>query len=99
MSRPQAEEPSNCATTSELATRLLELQQRVTAFNSLYDEEVATLEKELTRLKEDFVRYYHTQTAGRPGATAKRPPRAGRRSTAPRLAPKQPPDESSAQKE
>jgi hypothetical protein len=99
MSRPQAEELSNCATTSELATRLLELQQRVAAFNSLYEEEVSALEQELTRLKVDFVRYYHAQVAGSPSVKAKRPRRAGRRSTAPRPAPEQPPDESSAQKE
>jgi hypothetical protein len=97
MPRPQAEEPSTCATTSELATRLLELQQRVAAFSALYDEEITALEAELTRLKADFVRYYHAQTAGSPGAAkAKRLNRGAGRSRTPRKTPGQQPDGSSA---
>lgn len=101
MPRPHAEEPGAAAATPiDIAIRLLELQQRVAAFGSLYDEEITRLTDDLSRLKADFVRHYQDLSGGgAPAAKATRPSRGAGPSTSRRKAPKRQPNGSSAQKE
>jgi hypothetical protein len=101
MSRSQLDEPRDTeGTLVDIATRLLELQQRLSAFDSLYNEEITSLRDELSRLKVDFLRSYKAQAPSAPGA-AKQPRsrRGGKTSRTPRETSKQQPDRSSAQKE
>jgi hypothetical protein len=53
-------------TETDIAVRLLELRQRMAAFDSLYDEEITCLTRELSQLEADFIRHYQTPGA-RPG--------------------------------
>ena len=105
MPRLQSEDINASTTTTPLepidfAIRLLELQQRVAAFGTLYDEEVTGMNQELTQLKADFVRQYQAQTPSKPGAaTAKRPSRGAGSEKAPRKTSKKRPKGSSAQEE
>lgn len=86
MPRSHTHVPDECtATTGDFAVRLLECQQRIAAFGTLYDEEVATLQAELTQLKTDFVRYYQAKREAQgvivtraPEAKTKRSGRGGK---------------------
>jgi len=44
-----------------IAIRLLQLQQRLDAWDRLYNEEIVGLRKELSQLKADYVRQYQLQ--------------------------------------
>ncbi|HEX9038463.1 MAG TPA: hypothetical protein VF808_15885 [Ktedonobacterales bacterium] len=67
MYRPQADDPDNSTPSlSEFAIHLLELQQRLNAFDSLYNEEVMGLSRDLTQLKAEFLRHYRTSAMARP---------------------------------
>jgi hypothetical protein len=53
--------------TSSIAFRLLEMQQRLEAWDRLYNQEVVTLQRELDQLKANFVRQQQAQAeAGKP---------------------------------
>lgn len=68
MPRSRSEKPdASNETPVDIAIRLLELQQRVAAFGSLYDEEITGLTEELSRLKADFVRHYKSQASSGAG--------------------------------
>ena len=47
--------------TSSIAFRLLEMQQRLEAWDRLYNQEVVTLQRELDQLKANFVRQQQAQ--------------------------------------
>lgn len=49
---------------SSIAFRLLEMQQRLEAWDRLYNQEVGTLQRELAQLKADFVRLQQAQMQG-----------------------------------
>jgi Skp family chaperone for outer membrane proteins len=44
-----------------VAVRLLEMQQQLEAWDRLYNQEIGTLQKELSQLKADFVRQQKAQ--------------------------------------
>lgn len=46
-----------------IAIGLLKLQQRLDALDRLYNEEISNLSKELTQLKDEYVRLYQARTA------------------------------------
>jgi hypothetical protein len=46
---------------AEIASRLLELQQKLDAWDRLYKEEWSELRKELSRLTAHYIRRYQTQ--------------------------------------
>lgn len=105
MPQPQSEDANASTTTTpiepiDIAVRLLELQQRVAAFGTLYDEEVTGMNQELSQLKADFVRHYQAQASSKPGpATAKRSSRGAGSAKSPRKTSRKRPNGSSAQKE
>jgi hypothetical protein len=74
------------AVTSSIAFRLLEMQQRLEAWDRLYNEEIVTLQRELAQLKANFVRLQQMQQAQ---AGADRP----RRRRTPRKARETPPSD------
>lgn len=41
-----------------IAARLLEMQQRMAAFDRLYNQEIADLSRRLTELKDEFVQHH-----------------------------------------
>jgi hypothetical protein len=47
--------------TSSIAFRLLEMQQRLEAWDRLYNQEVTTLQRELAQLKANYVRQQQAQ--------------------------------------
>jgi hypothetical protein len=47
--------------TSSIAFRLLEMQQRLEAWDQLYNQEVVMLQRELAQLKANFVRLQQAQ--------------------------------------
>jgi hypothetical protein len=69
--------------TSSIAFRLLEMQQRLEAWDQLYNQEVVMLQRELAQLKANFVRLQQAQ------AQAYKP----RRRRAPRKARETPPSD------
>lgn len=82
MPRPRRDE-SDVPTTSlvDIAVRLLDFQQRLTAFDLLYDEEITGLTKELTQLKVDFLHHYKALPPDEIGAVkVERPHRSARSS-------------------
>jgi hypothetical protein len=89
---PQAGDPStNVSASLDIAVRLLEFQQRMAAFDRLYNEEISGLAEGLSQLKADFVRQNRAQAQGTTMATEpKRSRRGARRPKAPRSVPKQP---------
>ncbi len=100
MIRPQTDDPNTPTSLEDIAIRLLELQQRLTAFDSLYNEEISGLSTELTRLKADFLRHYKALPPSESeAAKTQRSSRGAGRSKMPRKMPKQQSDRSSAQKE
>jgi hypothetical protein len=66
MSEPSTDQASAAANAAwaETAARLLELQQKLDAWDRLYNEELSEIRKELSRLTAHYVREYQ----------AKRPP-------------------------
>jgi hypothetical protein len=52
--------------TSSIAFRLLEMQQRLEAWDRLYNQEVVTLQRELAQLKANFVRQQVQAQAEKP---------------------------------
>jgi hypothetical protein len=74
------------AVMSSIAFRLLEMQQRLEAWDRLYNEEIVTLQRELAQLKANFVRLQQMQQAQ---AGADRP----RRRRTPRKAREIPPSD------
>jgi hypothetical protein len=94
MSRPHAGQPPGAATAqtelTDIAIHLLEFQQRLNAFDSLYNEEVGGLTRDLARLKAEFLQRLQAQSApeprdrrdrrdrrSRPGASSPKAPRPG----------------------
>jgi hypothetical protein len=71
MSEPSADHtpPTTYTAWAETASRLLELQQKLDAWDRLYNEELSELRKELARLTAHYMRAYQ----------AKRPPGQPRR--------------------
>ena len=49
---------------SGIAFRLLEMQQRLEAWDRLYNQEIGTLQRELAQLKANFVRLQQAQAQG-----------------------------------
>jgi hypothetical protein len=66
--------------TSSIAFRLLEMQQRLEAWDRLYNQEVGVLQRELAQLKANFVRLQQTQAQG-DKPRRKRAPRKARDTT------------------
>jgi|GEM_PF-6403384 hypothetical protein len=62
MDQPPIKETPSIQTTAsdDMAFRLLELQQKLEAWDRLYNEEIVGLRKELSQLKADFVRQRQT---------------------------------------
>jgi hypothetical protein len=75
----------------DIAVLLLELQQRMAAFDRLYNEEISGLNENLSQLKAEFIRQYQPPAQG--PASARKPKlsrrKAGRPET-PRSAPRRP---------
>jgi fructoselysine-6-P-deglycase FrlB-like protein len=66
--------------TSSIAFRLLEMQQRLEAWDQLYNQEVVMLQRELAQLKATFARQQQAQAqAGKPRRG--RTPRKARETT------------------
>jgi len=65
--------------TSSIAFRLLEMQQRLEAWDRLYNQEVTTLQKELAQLKANYVRQQQAQAQ----AEKPRPRRTSRKTRKP----------------
>jgi hypothetical protein len=61
-----------------VAVRLLEMQQRLEAWDRLYNQEVGTLQKELAQVRADFV---HLQQAQGDRPKRRRAPRKARDTT------------------
>ena len=61
--------------TSSIAFRLLEMQQRLEAWDRLYNQEVVALQSELAQLKANFVRLQQMQQMQQTQARADRPRR------------------------
>lgn len=55
MSQPPEEETTSLL---NIAARLFEMQQRMAAFDRLYNQEIADLEQGLTKLKDEFVQHH-----------------------------------------
>lgn len=68
---------------SDMAVRLLQLQQRLEAWEGLYNEEISELQRALRELKADYVRQYETRRTVRKApkrrTTPKSPPTERRR--------------------
>ena len=89
---PQAGDTStNVSASLDIAVRLLEFQQRMAAFDRLYNEEISGLTEGLSQLKADFVQQNRAAAQGTTMATAPRQSRRGtRRPKSPRSTPEQP---------
>jgi hypothetical protein len=75
----------------EIAVRLLELQQRMAAFDRLYNEEISKLTEQLSELIAEFLRQYQPPAQG--SALATKPKRSRRKAggpETPRGAPRRP---------
>lgn len=70
--------------TSSIAFRLLEMQQRLDAWDQLYNQEVVVLQRELAQLKASFVRQQQAQAQAEAEV---RKPRRGRTATKSRETP------------
>ena len=77
MSEPSAEHTPRTtdAAWAETASRLLELQQKLDAWDRLYNEELRELRKELSQLTAHYMREYQ---AKRPPGQPRRPRRTDR---------------------
>jgi hypothetical protein len=74
MSEPSADQtpPTPCTAWAETASRLLEFQQKLDAWDRRYNEELRELRKELSQLTADYMRDYQ---ATRPPGQPRRQPR------------------------
>jgi hypothetical protein len=77
MSEPSADQtpPTTDMAWAETASRLLELQQKLDAWDRLYNEELSALRKELSHLTANYMREYR---ARRPPGQRRRPQRTDR---------------------
>ena len=91
---PPAGDPStNVSASLDIAVRLLEFQQRMAAFDRLYNEEISGLAEGLSQLKADFVRQNRGPAQGTTTATELQRSRRGRGTRRPKVsrsAPEQP---------
>ena len=88
MADTQEEGSAATAARLDIAVRLMALQERLAAFDRLYNEEIAGLTEGLHQLKADVVREYTASAGGKPPPT---PPKRSRRAPRPPRAPRSTP--------
>jgi hypothetical protein len=88
---PRNDDDSTGSTPLDFAVRLLEFQQRMAAFDRLYNEEITKLTELLSELIAEFLRQYQALAQGSASTTKpKRSRRKAGRPETPRGAPRRP---------